>query len=130
MTIRDMQYAIQGAIDNGLLSDDAEMTALMGDGGDIIYYGVDKEGAVRLGKGLGTIDCSSLGLQELSLVLGLTNLQIVQLHTIGTEIADGADSFQPYADSLSCAERIYLKAWMRREGLPIPDEETEDGKKR
>ena len=59
-------------------------------------------------------------LQKLALVdLGLSNLQVVQLNEIGSQIADGMATYQEMAESLSNEEAVYLFAWLENEGIKV-----------
>ena len=61
-------------------------------------------------------------LQSLAIVdLNLTNLQIVSLNEIGSQIEDGAESYESVAESLSQAEDTYLRAWLENAGVPLPE---------
>lgn len=60
-------------------------------------------------------------LQTLAIVdLNLTILQIVSLNEIGSQIEDGAESYESVAESLSQAEDTYLRAWLENAGIEIP----------
>lgn len=59
-------------------------------------------------------------LQKLALVdLRLSNLQVVQLNEIGSQIADGMATYQEMAESLSNEEAVYLFAWLENEGIKV-----------
>lgn len=59
-------------------------------------------------------------LLKLALVdLGLTNLQVVQLNEIGSQIADGVATYQEMAECLSNEEAVYLFAWLENEGIKV-----------
>lgn len=59
-------------------------------------------------------------LQKLALVdLGLTNLQVVQLNEIGSQIADGMATYQEMAECPSNEEAVYLFAWLENEGIKV-----------
>ncbi len=59
-------------------------------------------------------------LQKLALVdLRLSNLQIVQLNEIGSQIAEGMATYQEMAESLSNEEAVYLFAWLENEGIKV-----------
>ena len=67
-----------------------------------------------------------IGLQELAFSLNLTNLQIVGLNEIGCQIEDGEKSYLSVADSLSPQEDSYLRAWLEKAGLDVPERETRE----
>ena len=59
-------------------------------------------------------------LQKLAIVdLRLSNLQVVQLNEIGSQIADGMATYQEMAESLSNEEAVYLFAWLENEGIKV-----------
>ena len=59
-------------------------------------------------------------LQKLALEdLRLSNLQVVQLNEIGSQIADGMATYQEMAESLSNEEAVYLFAWLENEGIKV-----------
>jgi len=59
-------------------------------------------------------------LQKLAIVdLGLSNLQVVQLNEIGSQIAEGRATYQEMAESLSNEEAVYLFAWLENEGIKV-----------
>lgn len=59
-------------------------------------------------------------LQKLAIVdLRLSNLQIVQLNEIGSQIAEGMATYQEMAESLSNEEAVYLFAWLENEGIKV-----------
>lgn len=63
-------------------------------------------------------------LQELAIVdLRLSNLQVVRLNEIGSQIAEGWATFQEMAESLSNEEAAYLLAWMENEGIKVSNSE-------
>lgn len=59
-------------------------------------------------------------LQKLALVdLRLTNLQVIQLNEMGSQIKDGLGTYNDYAESLSNEEAVYLFAWLENEGIKV-----------
>ena len=59
-------------------------------------------------------------LQKLAIVdLRLSNLQVVQLNEIGSQIAEGMATYQEMAESLSNEEAVYLFAWLENEGIKV-----------
>ena len=62
-------------------------------------------------------------LQELGIVdLGLSNLQIVQLNELGSQISDGQETYQSVVGSLTNEEAVYLFAWLENEGIDVSKE--------
>ena len=75
-----------------------------------------------------TADTRGMGLQELAIALGLTGLQIVNLHEIGELIKDGVGGgYLDYADTLAPNEDTYLRRWLAAEGIDIERLETSEG---
>ena len=68
---------------------------------------------------------AKVNLQELAYASGLTNLQIVGLNEIGSQIEDGMETYLSVADSLSEAENNYLRAWLGNEGIELPPKDGE-----
>ena len=120
MTIREMQYAIQGAIDGGMVSDNAELVYAVQGENPPAFYEVEtaEDGKPTMTPLIpsGELAEINLGIQETAVVLGLSPLQVCQLNEIGEQIQEGYESFEGIEDSLSRAERIYLKAWIKTYG--------------
>lgn len=80
----------------------------------------EKNGATKM------IEIIHHDLQTLAIVdLKLTNLQITGLNEIGSQIEDGAESYESVAESLSTAEDTYLRAWLENAGIEIPERVAE-----